>query len=131
MRMRAGLCLIVAASLVASCDDPAAVAPPTGQTTADCTAPTYATDMLVCDDPDLRALDADLARLWAQVEADPNGDPAAAEAQAAWFRERSLCAFEADHRGCAEATYRDRRAACAIAATAKRCLHCSATSQIG
>jgi uncharacterized protein len=109
--MRAGLCLIVAASLVASCDDPAAVAPPTGQTTADCAAPTYATDMLVCDEPDLRALDADLARLWAQVEANPNGDPAAAEAQAAWFRERSLGAFEADHRGCADATYRDRVAA--------------------
>jgi uncharacterized protein len=64
--------------------------------------------MLVCDDPELRALDAELAQLWARVEADPDGDPAAAEAQAAWFRERSLCAFEDDHRGCAEAAYRAR-----------------------
>ena len=108
MRMLAGLWLAVTASLVASCDDPAAVAPPTDQTTADCAAPTYATDMLVCDDPDLRALDAELARLWAQVEAGSGGDPAAAEAQAAWFRERSLCAFQEDHRGCAEAAYRAR-----------------------
>lgn len=106
MRMLPSGSLAIAAALVASCGDPAAVAPPTNQTSADCAAPTYATDMLVCDDPQLLALDAELARLWA--EADPGGDPVAAEAQAAWFRERSLCAFEEDHRGCAEAAYRAR-----------------------
>jgi uncharacterized protein len=100
--------LAVAASLVASCADPAPVAPPAEQVTADCAAPTYATDMLVCDDPGLRALDAELARLWGAVPAD---DPAATQAQAAWFRERSLCAFQEDHRGCAQAAYRARIAA--------------------
>ena len=109
MRMLPSGSLAIAAALVASCGDPAAVAPPTDRTSADCAAPTYATDMLVCDDPELLALDAELARLWA--EADPGGDTVAAEAQAAWFRERSLCAFEDDHRGCAEAAYRDRIAA--------------------
>ena len=59
------LWMAVAASLVASCAVPAPVAPPAEQFTADCAAPTYATDMLVCDDPGLRALDAELARLWA------------------------------------------------------------------
>ncbi len=117
MRMLCRLWLAIAAPLVASCDDPAAVAPPTDQTTADCAAPTYATDMLVCDDPDLRALNAELARLWAQVEAGSSGDPAAAEAQAVWFRERSLCAFQEDHRGCTESAYRARIAALRAGAT--------------
>lgn len=109
MRRPGRLLLALAAPLVASCADPAPVAPPAEQFTADCAAPGYATDMLVCDDPGLRALDAELARLWAETGA--GADPAAAEAQAAWFRQRSRCAFEEDHRACAEAAYRARIAA--------------------
>lgn len=32
-------------------------------------------------------------------------------AQAEWFRNRSLCAFDADHRGCVVAAYHSRIAA--------------------
>jgi hypothetical protein len=35
----------------------AAVPPPTTQIASDCVAPTYASDMLVCEDPELRGLD--------------------------------------------------------------------------
>lgn len=117
MRMTSGLWPAVAVLVVAACDDPAGVAPPADQTTADCAAPTYATDMLVCDDPDLRALDAKLAQIWAQAEARSGGDPAAADEQAAWFRERSLCAFQENHRACAESAYRARIAALQAAGT--------------
>jgi uncharacterized protein len=108
------LWMAVAATLVASCADLAPVAPPAEQFAADCAEPTYATDMLVCGDPGLRGLDAELARLWAEIGS--SGDPAAADAQATWFRERSRCAFEEDHRGCAEAAYRARIAALRVGA---------------
>lgn len=45
------------------------VPPPGGQVSADCAAPVYATDQLVCADPGLRALDAQMLRLWRMAEA--------------------------------------------------------------
>ena len=94
--------------VVAFAEDVAPVPPPAGQVTADCTTPTYATDHLVCADPGLRALDADLARVWARAEAAGQVTAGARQAQAAWFRQRSLCAFRDDHRACTEAAYRAR-----------------------
>jgi uncharacterized protein len=58
----------------------------------------------------LRALDAELARLWARADL-ARADAAAREAQTDWFRQRSLCAFETDHRACAKRSYRVRIAA--------------------
>lgn len=88
---------------------PAAIPPPPYQETANCAQPTYATDHLVCDDPELRALDADLARRLAGLRA-TGGMPASPfiEDQGAWLRRRSLCAFRPDHRDCTLAAYRVR-----------------------
>jgi uncharacterized protein len=94
--------------LVAVSESAAPVAPPVDQVSADCTAPTYATDRLVCYDPVLLTLDAELARLWARAEAAGHVTGAAQRAQIDWFRQRSLCAFREDHRACAEAAYRER-----------------------
>lgn len=91
-----------------SASGPAPTPPPTEQFYANCATPTYATDVVVCDDPALRALDAELTALWAQVDAGPRTPRAEREAQAAWFRERSMCAFEVDQAGCLEASYRGR-----------------------
>jgi hypothetical protein len=88
---------------------PAAIPPPPYQETANCAQPTYATDHLVCDDPELRALDADLARRLAALHT-TGGVPASPfiEDQGAWLRRRSLCAFKPGHRACALAAYRVR-----------------------
>jgi hypothetical protein len=87
------------------------VPPPADQISADCKAATYATDQLVCSDPTLLALDTEMARLWARVEAEGRLDSDGRSAQMSWFRQRSLCAFDGDHRGCAIAAYRARIAA--------------------
>jgi uncharacterized protein len=104
-----GVCAIAAVwPLVAASDSVAPIAPPVEQVSADCTAPTYATDRLVCADPGLRALDAELERLWARAEAAGRVAVSVQQAQADWFRQRSLCAFRDDHRGCVEGAYRAR-----------------------
>ena len=106
---RHGVCAIAAVwPLVAASESAAPIAPPLEQVSADCTAPTYASDRLVCADPGLRALDAELARLWARAEAAGRVAASAQRAQADWFRQRSLCAFREDHRACVEGAYRAR-----------------------
>jgi uncharacterized protein len=85
----------------------AAVPPPAERQTADCSAPVYATDQLVCGDPALRALDRELA---ARLAAAPLPASRWAEPQWQWFQRRSRCAFDANHRACAEAAYRERLA---------------------
>jgi uncharacterized protein len=84
------------------------VPPPAEQISADCGAAIYATDQLVCSDTTLRALDAEMLRLWTRAEAKGRVTEAGRSAQREWFRQRSLCAFEADHRACALAAYRAR-----------------------
>jgi uncharacterized protein len=107
--IRSGACAIAALwPLIAIAQGAAAVPQPIDQVSADCTAPTYATDLLVCADPALRALDDELARLWAHAEATRPVGASVQEAQADWFRQRSLCALREDHRACAEAAYRAR-----------------------
>jgi uncharacterized protein len=87
------------------------VPPPVAQVSADCAAPVYATDLLVCSDPTLRALDAQLLRLWFMAEGRQRLDDAERAAQSEWFRSRSLCAFDTDDRGCVVAAYHSRIAA--------------------
>lgn len=106
-----GTKLRVAALLaLAACtaSGPAPTPPPTKQFIANCSMPTYATDVFVCEDPALRGLDAELTALWTQVDADPRTTVADREVQATWFRKRSKCSFEVDQAGCVEASYRGR-----------------------
>lgn len=86
---------------------PAPVPPPAEQQTADCGAPVFATDQLVCSDPALRALDSELAARLAEA---PELSSRWIEPQHQWFLRRSRCAFAEDHAACAEAAYRERLA---------------------
>ena len=91
----------------AATPQPAPVPPPAEQQTADCSAPVFATDQLVCGDEALRALDSELAAVLATRTApeSPWFEP-----QSQWFRRRSRCAFAEDHIACATAAYRERLA---------------------
>jgi uncharacterized protein len=82
----------------------AALPPPPVQVTADCDAPTYASDFLVCADVDLRQLDTVLARLIVQTNGGSR-ELGAQESDRDWFRRSRMCAFETDHRGCLRAAY--------------------------
>ncbi len=104
----AALAIALLAAVSCTTRDRAPVPPPPEQTSANCAAPTYATDAFVCTDPHLRALDQQLAALWAKVNADPRTTDTEREAQAAWFRQRSMCAFRTDQATCVEAAYLKR-----------------------
>lgn len=95
-----------------SCAAPASaqmpVPPPVEQSIADCARPTYASDQLVCTDPELRQIDAQLAEAL-RVPAASNGT-SRIESDGEWFKRRSRCAFETDHRICLLQSYRDRLA---------------------
>ena len=86
---------------------PAPVPPPVAQRGADCARPQYASDILVCGDSALRAMDSEVAALAKTPLLLADG--ALWEDQSAWIRRRSLCAFQADHRACLAAAYADRR----------------------
>ncbi|MFQ6539745.1 MULTISPECIES: hypothetical protein [Aphanothece] len=87
----------------------AAVPPPPEQSAANCAAPSYASDQLVCADPALLALDRRMARLLAAA-----GSAAQAsqlhwfEPQQVWFRRRSRCAFSERQAACLRAAYSER-----------------------
>ncbi|MEO9132848.1 MAG: hypothetical protein ABI240_16810 [Sphingomonas sp.] len=85
----------------------APVPPPMPQTVADCARPVYATDQLVCEDPELLSLDRQLGDLMSKI---PNDllQGKWIEEPTAWFRRSRLCAFKEDHLGCIAQAYRDR-----------------------
>lgn len=83
---------------------PAAVPPPMPQQHAECTAPTYASDMLVCSNPMLLEMDGKLALL----AAEPIPPEFAIEDQWDWFRRRSACAATSEHLACLSAAYAER-----------------------
>jgi uncharacterized protein len=86
-----------------------AVPPPLAQFAANCESPTYASDMLVCGDPSLRALDARMRDAWAAVDLAAVVAPGAwVEGQEDWFRRRSLCAFSERHAECLQDAYLER-----------------------
>lgn len=85
----------------------AAVPPPVEQETANCAAPVFATDQLVCSDPALRERDRELAALLVSASA-PNSPWI--EPQRDWFLRRSRCAFVVDHANCVAAAYDERLA---------------------
>jgi uncharacterized protein len=96
---------VLAASSLLALAQPAAVPPPVEQTSADCARPTYASDMLVCEDSELKARDAELAAL---VSAAPLAGAALMESDAEWFRRSRLCAALAEQRACLAAAYAGR-----------------------
>ena len=93
-----------------------AVPPPPEQVTADCQTPTYASDVFVCGDEALRALDLELRRLYESLHEALETTSAEAlldahalvETQDAWFRRRSLCAFSERQADCLRAAYDER-----------------------
>ena len=116
---------LLAFSVPASAQMP--VPPPVEQSTADCARPVYASDQLLCDDPELRQLDTQLAEVL-RVPAAWNGS-ALIESDSQWFKRRSRCAFESDHRACLLQSYRDRLAFLASATqTRDRTLYATCAS---
>lgn len=102
-------CMLVCSGAVGRAEEPSATAPPLDQVTADCNHSAYATDQLVCGDSVLQTLDAEMAKKVAQVEQRALWPGTVwFEDQKAWFKRRSLCAFEQDQRDCAAAAYRTR-----------------------
>lgn len=96
----------------------APVPPPVEQLTADCANETYATDMLVCAEADLKSLDSEMAESLRVADPDViRGVPPLLESQRDWFRRRSRCAFEAEARGCTTDAYIERVAMIRAAAT--------------
>ncbi|MFN4203370.1 MAG: hypothetical protein ACK4GM_09970 [Tabrizicola sp.] len=108
---KVGAAFLLALALTGGCCHAQDVPPPGEQVSADCAAPVYATDRLVCSDAALRELDAHMLQLWRMAEARHRGNGALRDAQIAWFRSRSLCAFGSDHRACVVTAYHKRIAA--------------------
>jgi len=95
--------------------DAHAIPPPPTQSVADCDRTTYASDQLVCTDPDLLALDRKLGDLLAAAAS--SGQIAAVslvEPQEAWFKRRSLCSFSERHAACLKAAYSERIAVISV-----------------
>lgn len=104
------LCLLAATAVLA-------VPPPPTQVTADCEFPTYASDILVCDDDALLELDSALAT---RIAERTRQLPAGSENDEEWFRRSRLCAFETDHRDCLVTAYCQRVKALDSAAMEER-----------
>ena len=93
-----------------------AVPPPPEQFAADCLAPTYASDVVVCGDEALLAMDRELGRLYESLREAIETTSAGAlldghalvESQDAWFRRRSLCALSERQADCLRAAYHER-----------------------
>lgn len=86
-----------------------AIPPPPEQVAADCETPTYASDVEVCGDPSLRALDARLRDTGAALDFAIVVAPGAwVEGQQDWLRRRSLCAFNERHTECLRDAYLER-----------------------
>lgn len=93
----------------------APVPPPVEQSTADCARPTYASDQLVCNDAELRVFDQRLQALLKQRT--PIIPGVFQESDEQWFKRRSHCAFEVEHKKCLSEAYTDRFAVIETAST--------------
>lgn len=95
---------LLSSSVQATAQTP--VPPPIEQSVADCSRPVFASDQLVCSDPELRDLDGQLAQVLRQNTALPDNDFVENDSQ--WFKRRGRCAFETEHRSCLMGAYQDR-----------------------
>lgn len=96
-------------SLVMAGSAAAFIPPPPPQSGVDCNAKVYAIDTVVCDDPDLLAMDRAVRRATIDAGAEPP-DSAVFEAHETWFRRRGLCAMVETARDCVAAAYSERLA---------------------
>jgi uncharacterized protein len=96
------------ASLVIACSAAAFIPPPPPQNGVDCNAKVYAIDTVVCDDPDLLAMDR-AVRSTSDAGAEPP-ESRFFEAHETWFRRRGLCAMVEKARDCVAAAYSERLA---------------------
>lgn len=94
----------------------AQVPPPIAQRSADCVHPVYASDQLLCADPELREIDARFAE--AMTRHTPPAGQWIEDAET-WFRRSRLCAMKEDHRGCLLGAYRERLALETVRANAQ------------
>lgn len=115
---------IVAAALSLTLQQ-SAIPPPVEQFTANCAAPVYASDRLICADSELLDAELRIAELWRSAQ--PVWLPGPwLEQQNAWFRRRALCAFKKRHRECLAGASTERIAVLSAATgrpagTAGRC----------
>jgi uncharacterized membrane protein/uncharacterized protein len=106
-------------SFPAPMSDAHAIPPAPTQSVANCDQAVYASDQLVCVDPELRALDRRLGELLARTSwSDKVTAVSLVEPPEAWFRRRSLCAFSERHAACLEAAYSERIAVITVIANA-------------
>lgn len=98
----------IAASITLSADSSLAspVPPPIEQSTANCAAPVYASDQLVCATPSLIMQDQRLKSLL-DDRMQLSGD-AFLESDSGWFKRRSMCAMLATHAACLADAYAER-----------------------
>lgn len=97
------------AALAAGATMAHAVPPPPRQLYADCDRPVYATDHLVCGEPELRALDLVYRELLDDSSHAERISPHAIwETDEAWFRRRSMCASSITHDECVRGAYESR-----------------------
>lgn len=111
------VCLSIVSIGETSRAEDAPTPPPPRQYTADCSQPVYATDRLVCGDLELRVLDDDLRALLrdrGKAISSPYIEP-----DADWFKRRSLCAFQADHKDCVRGAYAERLAVLRVIAMSR------------
>jgi uncharacterized protein len=100
---------LIVLTFVVCIADARAVPPPIAQTSADCLNASYATDVFVCADADLLAVDREVAALWRRTSETwrlHSGD--LIESQEDWFRRRSRCAFQSPQKPCVAAAYHER-----------------------
>lgn len=97
------------ALLIGSVPAAALVPPPPPQAGVDCNAKVYAIDTVVCEDPDLLAMDIAVQREAVDAATEP-AESTLFEAHDTWFRRRGLCAMVETARECAAAAYSERLA---------------------
>ena len=87
------------------------VPPPIEQHHANCDEPTYASDIFVCQDPQLLSMDRALVDLIAlSTDFAFGASTPWLEPHYAWFKRRSLCAFQLSQKSCLISAYDERLA---------------------
>lgn len=114
--MRSAALLLGALLAIAPLPAAALIPPPPTQTGVDCNAKVYAVDTIVCENPDLLAMDQAVQRAIADIGPEP-AESAAYEAHETWFRRRGLCAMVETARECLAAAYSERLAVLAALRT--------------
>lgn len=100
---------LAGALLIGSGPAAALIPPPPPRAGVDCNARVYAIDTVVCENPDLLAMDRAVQRETIDAGAEP-AESALFEAHDTWFRRRGLCAMVETARECVAAAYSERLA---------------------